>query len=1650
MDRVEVLNLTSICRNFPKSPVSEVSRDHLLDTIDRTFEAGTNILIVEGCEGIGKTIFLAQYAKRHAENAVSLFIAPLSRYAYSPEYLKLILSEQIHWALHKEQVNPNRLNEAFMSTQISLLQRRALRNREVFYFIIDGLQDLPAEDIRIQDIILHEILPIGLDGFQFLISGDFKKLPLKGRKDVLCKSFQLPYFSLDETKRYFRDMELNSTDLEDIHRMCHGIPEHLASVMRSISSGVDIQKIFDEDPDNLPSFLSIEWRKIREATEAEKNILALITFGRKKYSTHEIARILNQEQSHVQTILNNLSIIRTDSDNGCIDFVSESMRKFASKHLHEYKEKMTNLLIDDLLQDSDTEEKIVYLPDYYEQAGRLDELLAYLTPEHFAKVLEMSHSLYPLRLRAEMGLTSSQKQKQNQDNALIRFSMQKSLITELEKAETWRSEVEARMALKDYNSALALAHSTILKEDKLHLLTIIAKFRCKEGLRPEPELINQIDLLYNQIDHRSLGPRATEIASDLIWVNPDLAINLINTAMDFQFDKEEYNWAFAKLSVLALVANYNENLPSEIAEQTRSQIRDSSLHKFAKSVSMFFGDFSSAEVIEHAEKIEIQNRLFFIRSWAIANQDREDAANVIDYALDILVKNTPYTPKMRDLRETAIPLPYVKDRDRAKHLVGRFDSLRGTIEALGTSVDYVRLQLLLAYTESKYDSNAAYNRVLELYWFVGNIADLSTKTECLAHMISTLNEIDPDGIMETKEGIFTVTKDELRLDIKKLLNNTADHFSIVRGTIQALSISTPDVAFEIAQSLNTAIRRDLATLEFVESVIRARLSDINLEVVRQAIEKIDDVDFKDEAFLKVMQKLFDSQECFDLEVVNKALFIIKSLNEMRSANHRCLAYCFAYGFLKRQNAPEFETLLSNLLADLDKAWKVHDVGWLKINTGFKIARAFATESPDLAAKFLKLTEQVKEVTFIHAEKPALVFIACLKLAIRAFGGLLPKNINTSADIERLSRLIDFIPSKVERAGLWADIALLCFAHNRSEDGSRIVSCHLKPLLSDIPDDKDKDQVLISSAAALYYAHRQTALEMIRRLPPTQQDEALSEICDFILRKSLPSDPYDTMFNEGYRINYEEAFDICEILKLISTDSIIFNYIEHISDSLFAKHNRANITEQQKVDLAARMEIIIAQKFPDLKNIKHNGYKIVAQAHVARIRRAPAQSWNELIDAARKIPTTADIVYILGVISSIMPSKLSKKRSEIIEEAISLITQINSDLDRTERFSFLGNLLRDVEPSASRKCLKFGIETSLKLDDLDLIYPTQRRIIDLAHKIDPIFAETLVNIVDQDPARKLSRTKNLKKYLDVIRLKDKMADANNAVLDISTPKFMYPKAAWMNLGALNAGRVVPLHASCLVPYIAAAADLPISESYPILAWTIENTVQRLAKTDQARTHIVPIFESTLLGAELASRITIKSSDQVKSLKAQAIELPTISQNIIVKPSERDKAIQFIKDWLVREPQDHLKICDPYFGVEDLEILQVLLSVNAKCSITILTSKKHQLQNNLTQPWDDAFRFHWRKLSDQSPPRTEILIAGFESSGELPIHDRWWLGSDSGLRFGTSFNSLGLTKISEISVLSQNETIVREQEVNQYILREKRFHKNEKIIYTLFSL
>jgi hypothetical protein len=117
---------------------------------------------------------------------------------------------------------------------------------------------------------------------------------------------------------------------------------------------------------------------------------------------------------------------------------------------------------------------------------------------------------------------------------------------------------------------------------------------------------------------------------------------------------------------------------------------------------------------------------------------------------------------------------------------------------------------------------------------------------------------------------------------------------------------------------------------------------------------------------------------------------------------------------------------------------------------------------------------------------------------------------------------------------------------------------------------------------------------------------------------------------------------------------------------------------------------------------------------------------------------------------------------------------------------------------------------------------------------------------------------------------------------------------------------------------------------------------------------------------------------------------------------------------------------------------------------MTGRRNQPAPAPGDELEDLYVNTWRTMFDQNPPRAKITIIGGERGKQSPIHDRWLVTSSAGLRLGTSFNSLGLTKDSEISEMSPDDAEGKLAQIDQYLNRERTEHDGEKLRLASFWL
>jgi hypothetical protein len=1645
MTITEVMDLPTICLSFPKLSPNIINRDHILNAIDMYLDGETELLIIEGVDGIGKTTIIAQYAIRYPNNTFSLFIKSTSRWAYDPDVLLRDLANQITWVLYKKELAPDEeVDRSYLRNCFLALQRRAQSRRTSFIFVIDGIQDIPEVNSDIQEQIL-DLMPFGFSGFKFIISGDANRFSEKAFSKINHRTLPMIAFTLDETRLFLSDLNVNEY-IYEIYKTCKGIPEHLTSIKRIVEGGTDIQTLINDMPEKLPDLFEIEWKKVDEKNEKLLQSIGILAYDRKKHTLQNLSRILQVQTDFLETQFSNINFIVINEVSKEVDFVSEVFRKFVAKRLQYLRKIIIDILINDLLTIPNTQDALLLLPGYFSDAERYDDLLNYLSPENFMGIIECSRSMNPLRQQTTLGIDISKRV--GRDNDLWRFSAEKSIILGVDQEKALISELEALIALGDYDRALVLAQSAILKEDLLHSLAILAKKKLDKDNLIDHELIEQIRSLYNQIDPSNLGHRGLEIAADLIYTVPDLAIELVEKSSSSSSDEEAVDWAVAKLSVAAaIVGSQNGN---DVYEKIRQRINNPKVNNLTAAASLLLGNYDAERVISDSEKFENPlDGLFMLRLWTTQKREREDAAKVVDYAIKLSIKTTEYTPNARHFRQLASPLPYIKEKRLARELISQFDGIKGTLIKFGPSEDFVRLQLTLAQTERKIDLDAANNRILETYlFFINDLEDLSIKASCIARVYTALEVIDPDKELEKQDQFHTLVLNNLNLAIDKLLATTGEHYEVAKPTINALAKKKPDLAIEIAKKLNLQIRRDRAIYDIIISHINQPISGIDFEFLINTITTLNNQELLDDAFLNIFARI-NMLSIKDIESISKAVLpFISLIDHIESSPIKCNTLGLAYSFISRTNSENYTQLRENIKQKIKLSWDAIDTGWTKIDFGFRTVETLTPISIEEGRIFYEETDKLKQTIDLNDNTIAEIYINCLQLTIRNFIGLLNKNNEMQDDLDHLQFAIDLIPSNAERIKLWGDIASGYLIYNRIDDSRKIVNKFIRPNLSLIYET-DKilwSNIIIRTAPVLFYGHHFSAYEEIKKLKAPQKDLALSTICWFIFRKVLITDPYDYHSGRGFNVSNDEVLDILEIISYIDTDSVIYEQIEYLADSITSPRGRDRFTNEQKIEIVRQLKIL-TEKLPDKKNISHEGYKITALAQIYRISPPTPQEWINLVEATKNISNYSDQAFVLGLISHAMPKKMAEKKKAILEDAHELLENIPALLDKIDRYETIARYSLDIDQSIAKKYINQGIRFAITRDD-PKSFSVQRRLIDLAYSaIGPDFASEIASLADDDPAREKAKT-NLLERLNIQKIKHEILDQKENINDKKKEE-NYPKVAWMLLSSLNADRISTLHMESLRSYIEIASKLPMQESYPIFAWVIQNLVKRFNNTDQANSIIRNMFNALMTATELSGRISRCSSDRIKRTVSQVIRTDKENVNII-RAGERDKAILILREWFENEVRDYLKINDPYFCISDLEVLLLLMEVNPSCKVYISTSKKQQIDEKITIPWDETYRSYWKlNLSDQNPPDCDIVIVGGKNN-EHPTHDRWWVTKGSGFRIGTSYRSLGIGKDSEISKLSAIEAGEIEIEIDRFLINRIRDHYGERLIYTTFSL
>ena len=1617
--------------DFPTLPPNLIERPHLLQTMVDVLAGETLVLFLEGEEGDGATTTLAQFCHAYPSDTFSLFIKPASRMAYSLDYLRLALAEQFYWHVFGESLNKDPLTESeFNNLKLRVLSKHRGRT---LYFVVDGLHQIPLEDRRVITSIFTDLLPIGAGRCRLIVTGQQSALTGYLHSSVKSKPYQLLKLRLEECRSFLSDTGIDDAECGKIYELCkYGSPGRLAVVRRLLLSGTPLSNILETDPTKYLEFVKLEFDILGDLGESELLVVSLVAFSKMSLTLADLVAMVKNEPEEVRNTIAKCQFLYTSAVNA-VEFISETHRHVAGKKLDRLKRQALTAQLEYLQQNPSSEASLRYLPVYFETLNQQEAILALLSKEHYGHLLESTQSFSALRARAEMGAKSAASLQRIHD--VFKFSLHRSLFSSVRTAEGSSARIKALVAMGKSNTALALANAEATKEDRLELLSAFARRVTERRGEIEPELLAYIGTLIRDVNFSDLGDKAIKIAADVLVFDADAAIGIIESAVKGATAAVK-DAAYTELSISASLAKLKYQ--TKIDDKARARISDEALQQVALSFELVAERLDARELVSTLANMPAAHQVFFLRSFVNIKRRDPKILDLVELGLDTIIRETEYIPRAKDLADLCAPFMVpIENHTRLRHLVARFDSQLGLVAKAAQSKDLTVLAMRLAAAEHQYDKRLARDRIEQAYFDVSDIRTPEVQMECFAIMLGALSRLDNDDQLEKEDGFRAVVKADLGKLLDIVLKDTADHISTVSPVLKVLAADDCEVALELASRLNVMPRRDVA-YESVASVLVAQpYTETRLASVKKALECITNVDHRARATVALLGALDPNPTKSDW---------VPHLEEFR--HHLLRGHQLGHWdcWMVRASAAAKCEFPMELFVDRVKEAASRVASPLEeSNLYFQAAETLAESAPDRAQSYYDQGARVAATTPFSTAATCKLFELCLSLVGRAMAPLARAGLLDDDKLSRHARLVDHLPGIIPRIRVLNEFAERMWCAERTDLANRVVQEQLRPLL-------EEARLVHASVAHLAIAiafpsvcvsHIKLALPLLKDLPDVEADDALVNAAMLRFRHLPSTEPDVNGRFDHTRLNAADIVDVIEMLQFARMDSSIFGLMKAMVEAINDKKNRTRFTAQQKADWSTRLKAIVDDKLPDPRNIQHIGYKVVCMTQVYALVETPWPQWEELERQTETIGNCADRGYIFGGLAVALPAKFLTHRKRLLERAVAEIQKIPSPIDRLSHLQGYAQEAHANNSAASaRECLKLAMKLSVEIEDNARSSQHRGELIDIADQIDPGFANELIELVDDDPARAQLKI-DAKHAAAVAKAKREMADAKQ-IKDITKWDLeMLPSAAWKNLAALEAGRLEVKPLDVMTQFVTLSAGGTIQDAYPVLSWHLTNLDRKFRQPQDIVSHIVPVCEALLLSAELAQSIMSKVSGRPDNVREDAQE-----NGLVVRRKTRAEAIEFIERWIRDNAREHITYCDAYFSSRDIPLLRLCLAQAPDCKVFVIASKPHLVENK--EHTEEPFEKVWRAQSDQTPPETEIIALAYaDLPGKHVLHDRWLLTKDAGLRLGTSFNSLGEDRLSEMSEMEPSQVAAVQEQIGKYIARQ-RVIDGDRIQYSGFTL
>lgn len=1640
----KIVDTTYHSLGFPQLGNEILERNNYLAQIEDSFSKGIKLVFLEGEEDSGKTTICAQFARKNATESVSIFFNSLNKNDFNLEYFFFNFVDQVKILLGEffdSDINQRVTREDFQQKLIQA-RRLAKKKNKKLILIVDGLENsIVHNDSFFKELV--PVLPIGDEEVILLISGSEKKFKEAYNKNIQTKEIQISGFSAPEIAKYLGRDEKEIFSRKDIFSVTKGYPGRLKTLKHILQ---ETNFSIDELPNNNSyiNWIELDCQSTDLKDAKTVAILSLLSLQDKAFAIGQIASICNLNESDVDEVIKTFKFL--DKINNLPVFRSKSYKAYFKSVLKQNQKQVEDYLIKYYSENTESIANLLELPILYNRTNQWREILAILDDGYTTNVIRQTESLRHLSHNLNIGIKAAKK-TDNYPGA-FKYALEASLLNELFIHQHSQNEILALLALDDYKGAIDLANKAALKIDRLKLLASIARKQKELTKKVDEDLVSQIKSLYHSSDLHVLDEKVFDIASDLIYVIPNLAIELIEKSGESNDNSDINDWIITKLAFAAIDSSIKENedpFTSKRVEIVNKHLTAQN-ERLTKSIALLVGNYSADIFIEEVDRLsDSAERLKLIRLW-LANKEGkyENIDKVISKGLDELLAASSKAHITLDiLMELAKLLSKVTDKEELDRLYYRFREVEKGLTRLGSTRKKAIYDLSMFHAVFLLDTYEGNSELRKIMRSSDVISDDLFKLEVKCEIFRKLIEINFGPF---KHHVRTI-QNEISLIAHSLYENTANHYEISKKFIKTVGTVDPVFALQTLSKANREETRDSLIITTLKGYLKKNILIVDFNIVKVLFNSIQSAAIKENFCIELLQNFVDLKN-----ISNKSINELwKYVSLIDNFKGQAKSYGFSLAIqVCSKNKPKFSEQKKNLQNKLRISIDQLDSEWERIDIGFLACSDIVEYDVVFAKQLFENSKKVRDESWLDSGPVFNSYVHLVRLAAKCFTPLIIEGESANEDEGIINKLIDRVPSEQSRVDIWTEIALTAHSQEKESYARKTLNSKIIPSIERIKSKSNNFSEILDCFTLVYLFNPSLAERYISQLAEREREITYLNICEYCLSKRNPFDFYD-WDSRGFRTNYSDLQHAIAVLSKIRRDSYIYIAVNRIVESIIISKNE--ISKIQNQELLEQIEMAIKDKLPDRRNIKHEGYKILIDFKImkASYSKLSQDLWIKLIKRIDEISNISDRIFISEIVLDEIPSytysiNLDLKR-HLFDKIVKDLGMLKCQIEYIDRVSGINNTMFRYDRSQWKNILYKTLDLTSELQTSSDVYTNQRKILDTIHSIDSEFASELITRLDTDKSTSIN-AEMLKRHLKSLDIANKIK--NNKPVEEKEREDMkvIVQSIYKALIAINSDKVSPKKIDECSEYFDLGIKLPLQESLPIFLFFINCCIKKYNGKDlSGRVENIHRrnFQNAAKVAGLVEIINARNKSQLKQSRSFELEKDFV-YNKVFTPGSRNQAIDYINRWINEDVQEFLIIVDPYFKKEDMTLIKTPALKEKSITIEILGSA-FERNSNIVNEYID----YWRIISDEDPPECNITFAWKQKSNSAPFHDRFLLSKNGGLRLGTSINSIGLGKDSEISIIGINEASeIIESSISELLQRRKKQAGEDRIHYQSFSL